>query len=123
MSYPVPVGVVLIAQFPEASSSGREQIGEHPAVVVGVPEFVGPPVYPGLILVPFTTRLDRLGNAAPALYPRYPVGVAGLTRPSAALIDQVRYVDRARLRNALGRLTEAEFEPIRAALQAMLALD
>lgn len=91
-------------------------------MVVRVPDFIGPPVYPGLILVPFTTRLDKLRGAALALYPQYPVGVAGLTRPSAALTDQVRYVDFARLRNALGRMTEDEFEPIRAALQTMLAL-
>lgn len=122
MSYPVPIGVVLVAEFPEASPSGREQAGERPAVVVGVPDFVGPPVYPGLILVPFTTRLDKLRGYAPGLYPQYPVGVAGLTRPSAALIDQVRYVDRARLKSFLGRMTETEFEPIRTALQRMLSL-
>jgi len=122
LSYPVPVGVVLVVEFPEASPSGREQAGERPAVVVGMPDFVGTPVYPGLILVPFTTRLDKLSGYTPELYPLYPVGVAGLTRPSAALTDQVRYVDHARLRNALGRMTEDEFEPIRKALQKMLPL-
>jgi len=87
-----------------------------------MPDFVGPPVYPGLILVPFTTRLDRLRGHTPGLYPQYPVGIAGLARPSAALIDQVRYVDQARLRNVLGRMTEDEFEPIRTALHRMLSL-
>ena len=123
MSYPVPVGVVIVAVFPEASPSGREQIGERPAVVVGMPDFVGPPIYPGLILVPFTTRLDKLSGHPPQLYPGYPAGVAGLTRPSAALVDQLRYVDAARLRGVLGRMTAAEYEPIRNALRIMLPLD
>lgn len=122
MSYPVPIGVVLIAEFPEASPNGREQAGERPAVVVGMPDFVGTPVYPGLILVPFTTRLDKLTGYPPQLYPQYQPGVAGLTRPSAALVDQVRYVDQARLRTTLGRMTEAEFDPIRTALQTMLSM-
>jgi mRNA interferase MazF len=122
LSYPVPVGVVLVAEFPEASPSGREQAGERPAVVVGMPDFVGTPVYPGLILVPFTTRLDKLAGRPQQLYPQYLPGVAGLTRPSAALVDQVRYVDQARLRTVLGRMTEAEFDPIRMALQTIFSL-
>lgn len=122
MSYPFPIGVVLVAEFPEASPSGREQAGERPAVVVGAPDLIGSPVYPGLILVPFTTRLGKLSGHPPQLYPQYLPGVAGLTRPSAALTDQVRYVDLARLRSALGRMTEAEFEPIRAALRVMLSM-
>lgn len=122
MNYPFPVGVILVAEFPEASPNGREQAGERPAVVVGMPDFVGAPVYPGLILVPFTTRLDKLIGYPPQLYPQYQPGVAGLTRPSAALVDQVRYVDQARLRTVLGRMTENEFGAIRTALRTMLSM-
>lgn len=114
--------MILVAEFPEASPSGREQAGERPAVVVGMPDFVGAPVYPGLILVPFTTRLDKLAGRPKQLYPQYLPGVAGLTRPSAALVEQVRYVDQARLRAVLGRMTEAEFNPIRTAIQTIFSL-
>ena len=69
--------------------------------------------------MPLTTRLDNLRGAPPTLPP---MGVARLTRPSTALTDQARYVDRARLRDALGRPTWAKFEPIRATLQRVLAL-
>lgn len=117
MSYPRPIGGVLIVEFPEASSSGREQTGLRPAVVVGNPFFVASPVYPGLILVPFTTRLGKLQGHSPDLYPQYSVGAGGLTKPSAALLDQARYVDESRFGNPLGRLTEQEYEPIRLGLQ------
>ncbi|MFC6662419.1 type II toxin-antitoxin system PemK/MazF family toxin [Deinococcus multiflagellatus] len=57
-----------------------------------------------------------------ALYPLYQRGCGGLTRDSVALTDQLRYVDQARITGRLGRLTEAEFEPVRQALRGMFVL-
>lgn len=120
MPYPSPLGFILQIDFPMAQPTGREQTHLRPAVVVGAPDFLQSPAYPGLVVVPFTSRLERLASYARGMYPHYARGMGGLTRDSAALVDQVRFVDAVRIQGNLGRLTEQEYEPIRLALAAIL---
>ena len=38
---PLKIGNVITARFPEQKPQGREQQGYRPAIVVGVPNFIG----------------------------------------------------------------------------------
>ncbi|WP_229756051.1 type II toxin-antitoxin system PemK/MazF family toxin, partial [Deinococcus soli (ex Cha et al. 2016)] len=72
-------------------------------------------------LVPFTSQVEKFRDLSEALYSMYASGSGGLTRDSIALIDQVRYVDQARITGRLGRFTETEYEPVRRAIKVMFA--
>lgn len=109
----------MVAKFPQASPTGQEQTGERPAVVVGVPDFIEQPRFPGLILVPFTSKIQHYTNRSRVLYPLYLAGTGGLTKDSIALLDQVRFLDASRLTGYLGHLTDTEYEPVKAGLHKM----
>ena len=125
MSAPRPLGVgdVVTARFPPQTPGGHEQEGHRPAIVIGVPDLAGPPRFPLYLVVPMTSDHGQAwATAAPALYPRFPAGVARLRSPSIALLDQARAIDLARIERRRGTLTPDELEPVRAGLRAMLGL-
>ena len=109
----------MTARFPESKPAGREQAGDRPAIVVGVPDFIEAPRYPGLILVPLTSQVQHYLGRSSVLYPRFPTRVGGLTRDSVALTDQVRFLDHRRLTGYLGHLTREEYAPVQRALALM----
>ena len=113
------IGDVLKVQFPLQRPPGHEQSGTRPAVVVGLPDQVGPPRFPSLIVVPFTSVLGEYASAAPALYPLLQAGTGGLTVDSVALSDNVRALDVNRILSRLGTLNAEQYAPIREALQGM----
>ena len=121
MTYPAPLGVVLEVDFAAQHPSGNEQSGFRPAIIVAVPDFLAPPRFPGLMVVPFTSQVEKFRDLSEALYSMYASGSGGLTRDSIALIDQVRYVDQARITGRVGRFTETEYEPVRRAIKVMFA--
>jgi mRNA interferase MazF len=49
------IGDVVLAKFPEQDPQGREQQGLRPAVVVALPEQIGTPRFPLIVVVPLTT--------------------------------------------------------------------
>jgi mRNA-degrading endonuclease toxin of MazEF toxin-antitoxin module len=57
-----------------------------------------------------------------ALYPRLAAGPSGLIKPSTALVDQVRSIDKQRIRQRFGQVTTAELEAIDAGLCLYLGL-
>lgn len=116
------IGDVLRVQFPAARPPGHEQIGTRPAVVVAIPDLVGTPRFPALIVVPFTTNDGSFAAASPALYPAFPAGAGGLTVDSVALTDNVRALGVSRILGHLGRLSAQEYAPIQTALQGMAGL-
>ncbi|SEJ70331.1 mRNA interferase MazF [Deinococcus reticulitermitis] len=118
----VRIGDVLKIQFPAARPPGHEQVGTRPAVVVGIPDRLGSPRFPGLIVVPLTTSAGDYVADAPALYPMFPAGTGGLTADSVALTDQVRAVSVSRILSRLGTLTPGEYAPVQEALRGMLEL-
>lgn len=111
-------GDVVIVEVPAHAPGGREQEGIRPAVVAGAP--VGPLRFPLLMVVPLTTACGAWQTANPVTYPPIPAGTAGLPKLSIALTDQLRAIDRQRLRAYVGALTAAEYGPIHAAISAAL---
>jgi mRNA interferase MazF len=119
---PDPIGAIVKANLPETRPSGVEQARPRPVVIVGVPELVAGQKYPGLIVVPFSSKVHKYGAYDRALYPIVAEGVGGLTTASVALCPQVRFIGRERLGSYLGHLPSDELEQIRATLRTMFHL-
>jgi mRNA interferase MazF len=91
-------GDIVTARFPQQNPQGREQEGYRPAIVVGFPNRLGIPRFSLIVVIPMTTdRGQTWAITSPDLYPRFAAGVAGLSSPSIALLDQVRVLDVNRL--------------------------
>lgn len=113
-------GDVVIVDFPAHAPGGREQEGVRPAIVAGAA--LGPLRFPLLMVVPLTTASGAWQTANPATYPAVQAGTAGLPKLSVALTDQLRAIDRQRLRAYVGALTPAQYAPIHAPITAALQL-
>lgn len=97
---------------------GHEQRGTRPCVVVSDPEVTADQRFPMLAVVPVTGT-----PGAGALYPRLAPGGSGLTKTSTALIDQVRAIDKRRVRAVYGRLSPPELRALDEGLALFLGLD
>ncbi|MBM3236548.1 type II toxin-antitoxin system PemK/MazF family toxin [Candidatus Poribacteria bacterium] len=98
-------------------SRGREQTGIRPAIVVGLPTFLGKPRYPILVIVPMTTTTGPWRSQYPDFYPPLQVGDGGLTKPCVALLDQVRSISISRIGRYIGSLNPQQFAPISTGLK------
>lgn len=84
---------------------------------MSTPEVIGEKRYPLVCVVPIT------GTAGEgALYPRLAPGASGLSKPSYALIEQLRSVDKRRLTRPLGAVSDEELEAIDEGLRLYLGL-
>ena len=118
----VSVGDVVAVALPNHRPDGREQEGFRPAIVVGLPDFLGVPRFPVALVVPLTSdRQQAWALESPSLYPRLPAATGGLRSPSIVLLDQLRSLDARRLRRYLGSLSTKEYASIRNGLNAMFA--
>lgn len=96
--------IVLVSLDPTV---GHEQRGQRPCVVVSDQEVLDDQRYPLLGIVPVT---GTPGEGA--LYPPLEPGPSGLTKVSYALVDQVRSIDKRRIRRVFGRVTPDELHRI-----------
>lgn len=106
--------VVLVTLDP---TTGHEQRGSRPCVVVSDPEITGDQRFPMMCVVPVTgTRGEG------ALYPRLSAGESGLVKTSFALVHQLRSVDKRRVREVFGRISSRELEALDEGLRLYLRL-
>jgi len=97
---------------------GHEQRGQRPCVVVSDPVILRDQRYPLVGIVPVTgTPADG------ALYPMLEPGRSGLRKISFALVDQVRSVDKRRVRRVYGRVSADELRRISEGLMLFFGLD
>jgi mRNA interferase MazF len=106
--------VVLVDLDP---TLGHEQRGLRPAVIVSDPLVVEDQRFPLLCVVPVT---GTPGEGA--LYPRLSPGESGLKKASYALVDQVRSIDKRRVRRRYGQLPADERLKIDEGLRLYLGL-
>jgi mRNA interferase MazF len=107
--------IVWVALDP---TRGHEQRGVRPCVVVSSADVAAQQRYPLVCVIPITgTRGEG------ALYPRLAGGPSGLRKASFALIDQLRSVDKTRVRRAFGPVAAEELEAIDVGLRLYLGLD
>jgi mRNA interferase MazF len=96
---------------------GHEQRGRRPALVMSNATVVAHQRYPLVAVVPMSTApLSGL------LYPTISPGASGLRRPSVALVDQVRSVDKTRIRLRYGVVEPAELARVETGLREFLGL-
>jgi mRNA interferase MazF len=107
-------GVVLVNLNP---TSGHEQKGTRPCVVVSDPSVTSDQRYPLVAIVPVTGTAGR-----GALYPALAPGKSGLTKPSWAMVDQLRCIDKTRIARLFGRVSAIEMEEIDEGLRLFLGL-
>ena len=106
--------LVLVSLDP---TLGHEQRGVRPCVVMSDPDVVAEQRFPLLGVVPVT---GTPGEGA--LYPELRAGKSGLTKTSYALTDQVRSVDKRRIRRVFGQLSPTELASVDEGLSLFLGL-
>jgi len=97
---------------------GSEQRGVRPCVIVSDPDVAGEQLYPLVAVVPLT-RTPGEG----ALYPRLEPGGSGIRSVSFALVDQVRSVDKRRIRGIGRAVASTEMDAIDDGLCLFLGLE
>ncbi len=106
--------VVLLALDP---TLGHEQRGVRPCIVVSDPDVIADQRFPLVAVVPIT---GTVGHGA--LYPLLRPGRSGLARASYALIDQLRSVDKRRIRRVFGAVSNDEVDALDEGLALFLGL-
>jgi mRNA interferase MazF len=106
--------VVLVELDPTV---GHEQRGMRPCVAVSDPAVNADQRFPLIAVVPVT------GTAGVgALYPPLSPGSSGLTKPSFALVDHIRSIDKRRIRRMFGQVSPSELVHIDRGLELFLGL-
>jgi mRNA interferase MazF len=96
---------------------GHEQRGVRPCIIVSDPDVNGDQRFRLVCVVPVTgTPGEGL------LYPPLAPGRSGLAKQSFALIDQLRSVDKRRIRRVFGELAREEVTSIDEGLAIFLGL-
>ena len=108
-------GAVVVVELDP--TLGHEQRGVRPCIVVSDPEVISDQRFPLLCVVPVTGT-----SGEGLLYPSLTPGHSGLTKRSWALIDQLRSVDKRRIRRVFGELSRDEIASIDEGLTAFLGL-
>lgn len=106
--------VVLVELDPTV---GHEQRGVRPCIVVSDPTVNADQRFPLIAVVPVTGAAG-IG----ALYPALSLGTSGLTKPSCALLDHLRSIDKRRIRRIFGRVSASELTDIDQGLELFLGL-
>jgi len=98
-------------------TKGHEQRGVRPCILVSDPDIIGDQRFPLICVVPVT------GTAGEGLlYPPLAPGKSGLAKKSFALIDQLRSIDKRRVRGVFGELAPGEIAAIDQGLAVFLGL-
>ncbi len=93
-------GDVILIRLP--ATDGREQSGQRPAVAVRK-DVTGEPM---LMIVPVTSNLSALRFAFTVRIE--PSTENGLTLPSAAMVFQMRAIDKERIMRKIGTITKSD---------------
>jgi len=108
-------GAVIVVELDP--TSGREQSGVMPCIVVSDPDVISDQRFPLVCVVP-VTGTEGEGLLYPALSP----GRSGLAKKSFALIDHLRSIDKRRVRRVFGELADGEMAAIDEGLKVFLGL-
>ena len=107
--------IVLVELDP---TLGHEQRGVRPCIAVSDPAVNADQRFSLIAVVPVT---GTPGEGA--LYPALKAGRSGLTKPSYALIDHLRSIDKRRIRRVFGQVANDELAAVDQGLELFLGLD
>ena len=108
-------GTVVLVSL--GGTVGHEQRGARPCVVVTDSAVTEDRRYPMMAVVPLT---GTPGEGA--LYPSLRPGESGLRKPSWALIDQLRTIDKRRVSRVFGVVSHEELASIDDGMRLFLGL-
>jgi len=108
-------GAVVVVELDP--TIGHKQRGARPCVVVSDPEVISNQRFPLICVVPVTGTPGQ-----GLLYPELAAGKSGLAKKSFALIDQLRSIDKRRIRRVFGELAPHEIAAIDEGMAAFLGL-
>jgi mRNA interferase MazF len=112
-------GDIYIAHL--SPRSGSEQRGCRPVLVVSHDGFNQTPRWRSIIVVPLSTSSAQ-SQRGPTAVP-LPSGEGGLDRDSVALCHQITTLDRSKLHNKLGTLSEELLREVNGGIKAALDLN
>lgn len=95
---------------------GSEEGGRRPVLIIQ--NDVGNQHSPTVIVAPVTGKPKR---PLPTHVPLYPKGT-GLTKPSTAMLEQIRVLDKGRLRGYIGEVDYPTMQDINKAISCSLGL-
>ena len=107
--------VVLVELDPTV---GHGQRGVRPCIAVSDPTANADQRFPLIAVVPVTGT-----GGVGALYPVLSPGASGLTKPSCALVDHLRSIDKRRIRRIYGQVAASELAGIDQGLELFLGLN
>jgi mRNA interferase MazF len=112
----LPRGTLVLVDL--EPTLGHEQRGTRPCIIVSDPAVNASQRFQLIAVVPITST-----KAPGALYPPLAPGSSGLKKQSYALVDQLRSIDKQRIRKHYGQLTDNELGAIDAGLRLYLGLE
>lgn len=108
------VGEIHWVDLPD--TGGREQAGRRPAIIMQNDVFAGS--LPTVLLIPLSSAIGALRFQGTALIRANKT--SGLRTDSVALVFQLRAIDRGRIKEEMGAVTESELADIRSELAKLL---
>ena len=112
-------GDVVRVDLPQPTGKpGREQFGERPAVIIQVGKATAN--LATVVVVPFTSNKKSLNFFGSVLVAA--TALNGLDCDSIALIQQLRTIDKNRIRRTVGKLSADDLSKIEAVVRELLRL-
>lgn len=109
-------GEIYFVEIP--ASDGHEQAGQRPAIVI---QSSGMNQLPTVLIIPLTSRMKAIGFPFTLLIE--PDGSNNLDVDSVALVFQLRAIDKKRLKNRLGKISEAKLNLIKQEICELMGLN
>ena len=101
--------------------SGSEQRGQRPVIIISHDGFNQAPNWRSIIVIPISTSNSQARRGPTAI--SLPAGNGGLRKDSVALCHQITTLDRAKLTDKWGTLTENLILQVEAGIKNALDLD
>jgi len=112
-------GDIVIVNLPQPTgSSGHEQTGDRPALIVH--EDATRPTLPVVMIIPFTSNMNA--QRFPNTILVQPSPQNGLSIPSVLLVFQLRAIDNQRILKTIGHLEPQTMELVNDQLRRLLSL-
>jgi mRNA interferase MazF len=111
-------GEIILVELPQADTSGHEQVGTRPALVVHDDATSGS--LSVVMIVPMTSNLNTKNYPHTILI--QPSRQNGLNVPSVLLVFQLRAIDKRRVVKTLGLLEASMMEQVNLELKKLLGI-
>ena len=108
------IGEIHWVDLPD--TSGREQAGRRPAIIIQNDGYAGS--LPTVLVIPLSSAIAAL--RFPGTAPVKADKTSGLRTDSVALVFQLRAIDRGRIKEKIGAVSESEMVDIRSELAKLL---